>query len=424
MPSNIHWLGTAQAVAQVNRVTPGGTVAAGSTFTITINGKSITYTAVGADAVATIVTELFTRFAACQEPEFLEINARDTGASGYLTLTAKVAGVPFTVTSSAGGSGSPTCSTTTPTANSGPNVISVGANYSGGSAPGNSDTVTFTGSVPALYDLGALSAVTGLVIIIRDVTSTFRIGLPPENVGGKTYYEYRPQSLTTAGGTVTIDAPQCGLIRLNFGASAATVNCYRTGSRAVSNLPALTLVGTHPANAFNLFGGDVGIAMRPTETSVVAALKVGTANPDAAGGLFGAGGSSAKVAIGAGVTVTAATVQSGSVDSESSIGTLTAEGGVVTTRGATTITTANVRDAAQLAHESTGTITTLNLGPKGKFDKGDDYRPNTVTNCTVYEGAVINDPAGSVTWTNGIALKCRVKKADIDVGNNRTLSVA
>jgi len=419
MPVNTHWLGTAQAVAQVNRVTPGGTIASGSTFTITINGKTVTHTAAGAESVATVVTGLYNQFIACNEPEFQEITATDTGGSGYLTLTGKTPGVPFTQTSTAGGSGAPTCVTSTPTVCSGPNFWNVGANWSAGAAPANSDTVTITGGVPIKYGLNA-SGVTGLIVTIRDVTRTFQLGLPPQT----TYYEYRDQSLTTAGGTFNIDAPDCGLIRLNFGSTAATVNCHAVGSRAVSNMPALTLVGTHPANAFNLFGGDIGIAVRPTETSVVATLRVGTADPNAAGGLFGAGGSGAKIEVGPSVTVTAAVVQSGECQTESPTGTLTVEGGVLTARGSASITTATVRDAGALRHESTGTITTLTVGPGGTIDFGEDFRPRTVTNCTLHKGAAVKDPAGSVTWTNPIAMKCRLADVTLDVGSNRNIAVS
>ncbi len=110
MPENRIWRGDAAAVSQVVKITPAQ-VEVGDLFTITINGKDISYTC----AVATIdnvVEGLVAAWNSSSIPEATEITAAavdsdDDGDADYLTLTADVPGVPFRVatstTNSAGG---------------------------------------------------------------------------------------------------------------------------------------------------------------------------------------------------------------------------------------------------------------------------------------------------------------------------------
>lgn len=126
----VRWRGDAPAVAQVNQVLPAS-VAVGNTFTLTINGKNITFTATAA-TVANVTAGLKSAVLTSTIPEFLELIPTDNQVN--LLLTAKVPGVPFTQTSSASG-GAATLVTTTPTASAGPNDWSVAANWSTGKTP-------------------------------------------------------------------------------------------------------------------------------------------------------------------------------------------------------------------------------------------------------------------------------------------------
>ena len=104
--------GDATAIAQVTRVTPSA-VEIGDTFTLTINGKTITVTATAA-TVANVVSLIVEAVNATEIPEFLEITAEADGTTSVL-LTANTAGIPFVVTASAvnGGSGGVSIETTT-----------------------------------------------------------------------------------------------------------------------------------------------------------------------------------------------------------------------------------------------------------------------------------------------------------------------
>src|SRR5690349_63936 len=93
MASNI-WQGGALAVAQVVHLTPAA-VQVGDVFTVTINGKAISYAAAAATAAA-VVTGLQALLAASTIPEFQEATWTAGGDSEYIVGTAATAGVPFT----------------------------------------------------------------------------------------------------------------------------------------------------------------------------------------------------------------------------------------------------------------------------------------------------------------------------------------
>jgi len=81
-------LGTSAGTAQVNTITVGGPIEAGDVFTVTVNGIAYSFTA--ADTVAgNVATGLRNALA----PTGLTV----AGAVGDITLTAPIAGVPFTV---------------------------------------------------------------------------------------------------------------------------------------------------------------------------------------------------------------------------------------------------------------------------------------------------------------------------------------
>lgn len=95
MADNI-FTGNAIAVAQVWKVTPAG-VEIGDVFTLTINGKSISFTATAA-TVANVTAGLVAAWNASLIAEFAEVTASDAGT--HLLLTADTAGKPFIVSSS------------------------------------------------------------------------------------------------------------------------------------------------------------------------------------------------------------------------------------------------------------------------------------------------------------------------------------
>lgn len=143
MSTNL-WLGSAPAVAQVNTITVGGTPASGQQYAVTINGKSVTYTATGGDTNITIATALQLLLAASAIDEFND--ATWTNPSNAVILgTSRTAGQPFTSTSSATGTG--TLATQAGIAT--PAISSSGTATSGG---------TLTDSTTYYYKLTAINA--------------------------------------------------------------------------------------------------------------------------------------------------------------------------------------------------------------------------------------------------------------------------
>lgn len=102
MPTNI-LRGDAPAQAKVYHLTPAN-VEIGDIFTVTINGKSVSYTAAAATATD-VINGLVAAINASTIPEFGEITAAavdsdSDGVSDYLTVTASTAGVEVVLTTS------------------------------------------------------------------------------------------------------------------------------------------------------------------------------------------------------------------------------------------------------------------------------------------------------------------------------------
>src|SRR4029078_2123555 len=96
--SNKVFRGDSPPVAQVTKITPAN-VLIGDSFTVTCNGKSVTYVAL-ANTVADVVAGLVAAISASTIPEFAEMLPSAASDNSYLTLTAVTAGVPFVVTTS------------------------------------------------------------------------------------------------------------------------------------------------------------------------------------------------------------------------------------------------------------------------------------------------------------------------------------
>jgi hypothetical protein len=142
--------GDSPPVAQMTKVTPANVVV-GDTFTITCNGKNISFVAT-ASTVANVVAGLVAAISASSIPEFQEMLASAAPDNSYLTLTAATAGVPFIVSTSTKvtTAGNITVVETTPGQPAIDEVhkISLIGNYSGG-------TFTIT------YNFGAGNVTTG-----------------------------------------------------------------------------------------------------------------------------------------------------------------------------------------------------------------------------------------------------------------------
>lgn len=384
MPTTHRWQGDAKAVKDIWTFTPGGTIAAGSTFAFTVNGNTLAYTATGTTA-ASVTAGVAAMWNNTQSPpldppppkEFAEYYATDN--AGTVTFTATKAGVPGTIGVAAGGSGSPTASCTNTTAATGPNFIDNTANWSSGSAIGNGDTLVFdSGSVPCLYGFASLAAVTALTIKILQGwnPSGGGLGLPETNENG--YAEYRAKYLTIDGATlIEIDNSQISRVRIATGTSARTLIVRNTGQRVDPLVPVVLITGSHASNADYVVKGDVGFAFFAGEAaSSPTYSQTFRDNPD----------SDARVEGGTGWTVTTINKGGGTLllrNGATTINTTPKSGRLQVDAGA--VTTLNA-EGGDTIYNSTSALGTATLGNDARLYFDQDPRAKTVTNAIALYG--------------------------------------
>lgn len=421
--------GEAAAVAQVDTITVALTWAGADTATVTINGKDLVLT-VGTDTttaqVATAIKEMINGDAQTgtgdhtfgetgdDVPEFQGITA--TVVASVVSCTADVAGTPFTMTATEVTAGDGTATLAPGTANQSPNDWSNAANWSGdpGAVPVDADDVVIeNSSVSILYGLDQ-SAVSLNSLTIKP-TFTGNLGLPRNNAAG--YVEYFDTYLVTSAAadattcTYNIDAGGSGRIRLDTNTGQSEINVYGSGTRAEADVPAILIKGTHAANVLNLNKGDVGLAFFGGEAATAATIRVGYRDAVA---------SDCDLVVGAGATTTTLVQIGGDVEILSNLTTATIAAGTLTIGDDATVTTLNV-DGGTVYYESDGICGTANVA--GTLDFRRDIRARTVTNANLYEGGAIQDPAATVTWTNGIDLQhCGLGDVTLDWGEHRTVT--
>jgi hypothetical protein len=388
----------------------------GDTFTITMNGKSISIVATAA-TVANVCLLLKQAFDETTIAEFLELTCDNENT--YLKFTSVTPGKPFTLTASESDGGSAdtqTMTVSTTTSNQGPNDWGTATNWEGDALPTTGDTVFIpAGGSSILYGLNQSSVTLASLVIDQGFTSF--IGLSEINADGSTTYdEYRDTYLRISATSVVLGdgtGTGSGRIKINFGSAQTAVTVRDTGTPETTSLPAVLLLGTHASNVITIVKGSVGIAAQPGETSTVATLNVGylTNQTD-----------DSNVRCGSGVTLTTINVTGGRLSVESNSTTMTNSGGEITLL-AGTVTTLNL-DSGTVYDRTTGTITTLIVGSQGVYDASRDPRGKTVTNCDLFAGASLDDPHGRVTFTNGIDCnRCSLNEVTLTLPSNKRFTI-
>ncbi len=182
MPT-IEFCGKAQAVAQVETITIGGTPVANDTVSVTINNKTVTYTVVTA-TVAAVCTGLASALSNATDPEFAELSWEATSTT--VVGTAVTAGVPHTI--SVAEVGTCTIATTTTIEATGPNHVDNVDNWVGGVLPTGADSIVLANSSASLL-YGWPGSQVNLANCRIEESYTGDIGLP--KVNELEYQEYR-----------------------------------------------------------------------------------------------------------------------------------------------------------------------------------------------------------------------------------------
>ncbi len=403
------WLGQATPTAQVDTVTIANTWTSNPTITCKIGGKTMTVTIGSLTTTSQVATtlkeawggETFTDTTATRTPanggkdliEFAEITA--TVAAAVVTLTHDTPGTPFIlVVTEDAGSGEATAAT--PTAATGPNHVDNVNNWSLTALPTTGDEVYLDNSdVSLLYGLTGLTDVLATMTISK--TFTGEIGLPKTNPAG--YPEYRAEYLVIKCTVVTIGSGTgsgSGRIKLNLGSDLTAIAVKGAGSPAEFGIPAVLLLGTHTSNTLEVLRGSVGACFFGGEVSTFTLLTISGGNSD----------------FGDGLTLLTANLSGGRIRMPGAATTINVDGATATLRGTGTITTLNL-NSGRVNYESSGTITTAQIGDVGKpaiLDCSADSTGRTLTNCAVEPGAHIIDPAGTITYTNKVAIVSTVSE--------------
>lgn len=407
------WAGRASKVTQVTKVV-FSVITAGQTYTVTINGKSVSYTAT-TGVLLDLLNGLIGAWSSSAEPEHQEhIASSDVGPTG-LILTAATSGVPHVVTASAT---TGIATVTYPTVASGPNFWNVAANWSGGTLPVAADDIVLRdSSVSILYGLVDTLNYTS---IKREASYTGQIGLPKTNELG--YPEYRTRSLTLGTGSAIIVELGYGVGShavaeyYDFQGSNVTLSLFGS-TQNISNGYPVNIIGTGAGSTVNVYGGSV--SFDSASTSTIATLNVIERSQSSTQSV-----TKPYVRISNLVTTTTITALGGEMLIEGAFTTLsTRDGARVTVAKASAGANVNVGKNAILGWNTSGGITTkLTVESAGKIDFGQVGTTKTVALAWIYSGGEIADPLGKVTWTGGIVLQaCRIADVIVDKGFGVTI---
>ena len=377
-----------------------------TTYILTVNGIDVSVPG-NAGGVNDTASDLADAWNASTYPYFSEITA--LASTDTVTLTADVAGLPFTVTSSVSGGTGTIGAVSDDTAATGPNSWDNADNWSGGVVPVNSDDVIIANTdVPITHGLDQ-SAVT-LATLRVDRSFTGHIGLDYAAVAtsadGLTtdngVPEYRDTYLHIKSAAVNIgqnygqDIPAgSGRIMLNLDSTACQVTIHDTAAASSDQgRPSIRLKANSAST--DIFvrkaSGGFGIAVdEPGETSTIGDLTITDIT------------ASTRVQVGAGVTLTNY-LQSGGqniVQAAATITLLEITGGTLTTEGDYTITTCNVKGGTLNSnHVKTAgnCITTLNL-TGGTITTQGNGEARTINSLVLGTGGALRSDGGVVAVT-------------------------
>lgn len=407
--ATVKWRGGAASVAQVTTITFSA-YTVGETYTITCNGKDVTYTA-GASTLGDVIDGLVAAIGATTEPEFADFTAENDSG---LVLTGSTAGVPFTVTASA--SGAITATVTETTAATGPNHFDNADNWEGGSVPGSGDDLLFEdNSVSLLYALEDTGTNYGDI----SVRSTFtgEIGLPARNASG--YQEYRPRFLKLGDGSpafaITIgqgSGRQSSLLQFDGNDASVALSVYGTGTS--TDAEAAVILKNFDANSTaDIYGGSV---LFDADTSAeFANLRITPGNSFSAPSVIAKENVDCGEVLISGGTLTIAGSAT-SVDASN--------GSQVTISNAATCPTVKAATGAVVNWSSTADVTTKVFAyAGGTVDFSGNGAEKSVAAASCYENGIIRDPLGVVTWETGIRLEgSRIADTQVDVGRDKVIS--
>lgn len=386
-----YYVGIAQPVPGVRRLTIAGAPAAGDTVTVTVtgSGKFVTYTLVTGDTAASVVTALLALWAASRQGEITEISAVvDPASSAAILFTGPADGATFTITSTK--TGGVTVTDANVTTETGPHHADNTANYSPAGLPAGTDTLVFgAGTFGPKYALTALAAI-ALTLAERRPEFVAQVGLTEVSPNG--YQEYRTKflQLNTAALTWAQTANDTEQqFRIQTVTTACTVNT--TGidpSRAGG--PVLEITGLVATSTVSSSGASLGLDYRAGQSGAPATISATDST------LFTGPGCVASGAL---------TINDTTAELWGNFSSLTVNGtaSTVTARGTAAATGANgttVNNGSVLWKSSgdpTGSGTTVNVRGGATFDVSEAPVVLPTIAFVASAGSTINNIAGRIT---------------------------
>ena len=414
----ILWTGNGQAQVQIDSINVAS-IATGALLTVTINGKSISYSVVAADTTVTAATNLFALLSnnALTPPEFQEMTWSNP-TPGTILATANTAGTPFAFTTSTTLGAVLTHGFVQP--NSSQNDVLNPNNYSPARLPtAFDDFVIANSSNSLLWNLNQFPLVNSLT---RWQSFTGTIGLPVINAGG--YYEYRPTYLTIGGGAssssggpgilkVTLGVGQTGSgpsrERYNFLGQATNLVVLKSGS--AQDAYSVVAIGSNAQNTLNALGTSIGSAMIPGETAAW-----GTINVNGGG----------SIALGAGASVTSLTLQNAAGEIYDVPGTISMNQGSTLIVGSTGLVYPSITavGGSNISWISDSNITNLIMTTSSVFDASVDVRKFTIASITMDgDTCIVRDPNNRIIPLS-VTVNNMVKSGPFIFGTNRTVKVS
>ena len=410
------WIARQQARAQVDQMVLASGVS-GASYSVTINGKTITFTTSGTTAAPAITSGLLSGLINSTEPEFSEITW--TGISSGLQATAGTAGKPFTYSITLAGSSGGFFNTSGVVANLSPSDVNDGVNYETSGKPATGDDLIFDGRVktPAKWNLDLLS---GISLNTLEVSSVYggtdaQIGLSELDEDGD-YPQYRPIYLGIGATVVNIGRGTgvgIRLLKLDTGNSGLEYNILKTGTPLEDNREAVTIKGINSSGRANVSLGSFGFAVLGGESGRLVSLNIGV------------GTGTPRVNLGFGADMASGTINfnNGSLTLNGRVSTLNynaGTGGTITGSGA--ILALNVRGGS-LTHQGTGPIGSITVGTPGQLTLSDVGPALTISGAvTLAAQTSLTDRGFRGSYASGIVYSnCRMKDVTVDLGPSRTI---
>jgi hypothetical protein len=384
-------IGGMTAAAQVDTLTPGGTIEAGDLFKITLTDeRGDTYqlsVAATGTTVATTCADIIAAFNLCNDPRFTKITAAGVGTVGAytaVTLTADTAGEPFTcsvTTTEAGGGAADnqTFTRTATTANAGPYDYNLTGNWLGGILPVDGDDVYIDSIVK--YGLAHSDIQPAYLKITKQAGQYPAAG-------------QLPAYLALGAAIADIDLAAGGPVLLDTGTDGSVITVINTPASAVAGQPVVWIKANAATTNITIRKGVVGVGWGDGETTTihnVTALYTTQKTSDA------------TVWVGSGVTIGGSTpvvTHNGIMVLRCAAATVNSEDGNLTTEGTGAITALTIKRSSVISN-STGTVTTASIEGPGVLDTTKSNAARTITTVHMHAGATFKRNA-AITVTNPI----------------------